>query len=138
MADDLAALIKSVNALRMETNTALGELTPRNARRVYDRLRPEREATNRLVSMTDERLVRVMALVRKQMDHSRCEPDHHLAGAAAWTDGGMGSRAGRANPPPVRSAGRAWYSPSPVAAVFGGGGDALRRPWARLWPASGS
>jgi hypothetical protein len=30
-ADDLAALIQTVNSLRKETNTALGHLTPRNA-----------------------------------------------------------------------------------------------------------
>lgn len=68
MADDISALTQAVNAARQQTNTALGQLTPRNARRVVDRLRPEREATHRLVAVMDERLVRTLDLIRKQTE----------------------------------------------------------------------
>ena len=49
MLDDLAAMVQAVEALRKKTNTALGHLPARDARRVVDRLRAERDATNRLL-----------------------------------------------------------------------------------------
>ena len=49
MLEDFAALVQTVEALRKKTNTALGHLPARDARRVVDRLGAERHATNRLV-----------------------------------------------------------------------------------------
>jgi hypothetical protein len=49
--NELLALIQAMHQSRRETNTALGRLTPRNARRIADPLRAERMATSRLVAV---------------------------------------------------------------------------------------
>jgi hypothetical protein len=53
---DLPTLAETVNAARQETNRALGQLTPRNARRAHDPLHDEREATNRLLMVLMRRI----------------------------------------------------------------------------------